>query len=202
MSDFDWNELQAALSALECDVSPAGVHGQMAALACRLQAPPDDFGLAVSQSDDTASADLKRAFADINKQLESADMSFSPLLPDDEQVLWRRLEGLGEWAECFAFGLSLGGGFDPDKLTAEGHECLQHLLEISRIDPDDEQATGPEAEEAYNELVEFLRVAVMTLYVELRTLDIQQKAAASKSSTPPLAEPNDLGHDSTNDTLH
>lgn len=202
MSDFDWNELQAALSALECDVSPAGVHGQMAALACRLQAPPDDFGLAVSGDDETAWSDLKRAFAAMCQQLESADLSFSPLLPDDEQVLWRRLEGLGEWAECFAFGLSLGGGFDPDKLSAEAHECLQHILEISRIDPDDGQATGSDAEEAYNELVEFLRVAVMTLYVELRTLDAQQKAAASKTSLSSQLENPNLGHDPSNDTVH
>lgn len=171
MTEIDWNEWQAALAQLECDVSPAGAHGQMAALACRLKPPPEDYGLATSATDEDAWGTLRTAYLQIEADLASADLNFSPLLPDDGEALWRRLEGLAEWAECFAFGLSLGGGFDPSKLGDDAHECLEHLLEISRLDPDDSDIDGPEGEEALVELVEFLRVAVMTLYVELRTLD-------------------------------
>ncbi len=171
MSQIYWNEIQAALAMLECDLSPAGAHGQLTALACREKQPPADFGLATSAEDAASSAVIKATYEHVASQLASADLEFEPLLPDDEQVLWRRLEGLAEWAECFAFGLSLGGGFDPAKLSPEGKECLEHLLDISRLNPDDDEAQGAEADEAYTELVEFLRIAVMTLYVELRTLD-------------------------------
>lgn len=171
MSEIYWNEIQAALAALECDTSPAGAHGQMAALACRDKPPPADFGLAASGEDEASWAVLRSTFDHVASQLASGDLEFTPLLPDDEQALWRRLEGLAEWAECFAFGLSLGGGFDPQKLSEDGRECLEHLLDISRLSPDDEDAQGAEADEAFIELVEFLRIAVMTLYVEMRILD-------------------------------
>ena len=75
---------------------------------------------------------------------------------------------LSNLSECFAFGLSLNGHFDPKQLSEDAQECLQHLLEVSRLDPDDPQASGADAEQALTELVEFLRVAVMTLYVEFR----------------------------------
>ncbi len=171
MAQIYWNEIQAALAMLESDVSPSGVHGQLAALACRDRQPPADFGLTVSIEDEASWRLIRELYDQVAAQLASGDLEFKPLLPDDEEVLWRRLEGLAEWAECFAFGLSLGGGFDPAKLSAEGRECLEHILDISRLSPDDEDAQGAEADEAYIELVEFLRIAVMTLYVELRTLD-------------------------------
>ncbi|MEN8719961.1 MAG: UPF0149 family protein [Oceanococcaceae bacterium] len=171
MDEMDWTTLEGVLAQLQSDVSPAGLHGQLAAMACRLKPPPADYGLAGLPADAEASVQIKALFALVRSQLESADLGFAPLLPDDDQILWRRLEAIGEWAECFAFGLSLGGGFEPKQLSADGQECLNHLLEISRIDPDDDQAQGAEAEEAYTELVEFLRIAVLTLYVELRTLD-------------------------------
>ncbi len=176
MPQIYWNEIQAALAMLECDISPAGLHGQLAALACREKQPPTDFGLSTSAEDEASWAVVKAAFEHVARQLASADLEFEPLLPDDEQVLWRRLEGLAEWAECFAFGLSLGGGFDPARLSPEGKECLEHLLDISRLNPDDDEAQGAEADEAFTELVEFLRIAVMTLYVELRTLDASSRS--------------------------
>lgn len=177
MSDPHWNEIETALAALECDLSPAGLHGQLSALCCRVQDPPADFGLDSSIADAAAWQRLRALHEAVDQELAEADLSFKPLLPADDERLRQRLEGLAEWAECFAFGLSLQGGFDPKKLSPEGLECLQHLLEISRLDPDDDEANGPEAEEAYTELVEFLRIAVMTLYVELRTLDASPKPA-------------------------
>lgn len=168
MTSLDWNELQAALSALECDVSPAGLHGQLAAIACRSDQLPSDLGLDTSTDDAQGWATLREFAQQTRQQLESEGLEFSPLMPGDEQMLWRRLEALAEWAECFAFGLSLNGSFEPKQLSEDAQECLQHLLDLSRLDPDDPQASGAEAEQAFTELVEFLRVAVMTLYVEFR----------------------------------
>lgn len=168
MTSLDWNELQAALSVLECDVSPAGLHGQLAAIACRTDKLPPELGLEASADDAQAWATLREYAQQTRQQLESEGLEFVPLMPDDEQMLWRRLEALAEWAECFAFGLSLSGHFEPKQLSEDAQECLQHLLEISRLDPDDPHASGTEAEQSFTELVEFLRVAVMTLYVEFR----------------------------------
>lgn len=171
MTETDWNQLEAALQALECDVSPAGAHGQLTALGCRVEAAPPDLGLAANGEDAVAWGQVQELRQQTAQQLAGHDLGFSPLLPPDDEPLQRRLEALSEWAECFAFGLSLPGAFEPKNLSHDGRECLEHVLDITRLDPLDDEAQGPEAEEAYTELVEFLRIAVMTLYVEFHNLE-------------------------------
>lgn len=96
-------------------------------------------------------------------QLNAEDFSFSPLLPSDDHELAERVQSLGGWCEGFLFGLGLAGAeMDLEQLPTDAREFLQDLLAFSRIAP---QSTEDNADEqAYMQVLEYLRVGVLTLY--------------------------------------
>jgi len=105
------------------------------------------------------------------QQLGDNLLRFYPLLPDDSASLERRTVELGGWCEGFLHGLgqTIGqSGLDKrNELSAEVSEALTDLARISQAAVDD----GDEAvNEAYwIELVEYVKVAVLTLFTELNT---------------------------------
>lgn len=100
--------------------------------------------------------------------LRSTDMSFMPLLPDENEDLQERLEQLGLWCSGFVAGFGLvSGGRDLDD---EANELLEDLISISQIEADDDTSDPEEreksAERDYVELVEFVKVAALILTAE------------------------------------
>lgn len=99
--------------------------------------------------------------------LEEGEFTFSPLLPDDEQALGARVSALGQWCDGFVGGLGLGGMPRKHGLTATGREALDDLGRIARADVslDDD---GDADEQAFVEVLEFVRVSAVLVYEELR----------------------------------
>lgn len=96
------------------------------------------------------------------------NLSFEPLLPDDEQPLDVRVESLARWCSGYLFGLSYLGCFSPDKLSAEVREIISDLTELSRVELTAEEGHTEGGEEDYAELVEYLRVSVQMIFLELQ----------------------------------
>jgi hypothetical protein len=112
--------------------------------------------------------------------LADGDMSFELLLPPDEAPLAVRTEGLAQWCAGFLHGLGEGAGNTASRDALEGdvaREIMADFGEIARVTLDDEE-TDLEAETAYAELVEFVRVSVQLLFEDLGNLR-QRLAAAS-----------------------
>lgn len=103
-------------------------------------------------------------------QLADEEMGLELWLPDDEQSLESRTEALAQW--CNGFMASLGA--DPERqletLSKEAGEALSDLQEIARAEVgvggsgDDRE----EEEQAFAEIVEYIRVAVLMLREDLR----------------------------------
>ncbi len=91
-------------------------------------------------------------------ELDAEDLSFSPLLPEDDDALPARVEALGEW--CASFLAGLGAVADTDLNETEA-EMLDDLVAISAVDADVDE--GEDAERELMELVEYVRVAVLSL---------------------------------------
>ena len=103
------------------------------------------------------------------QQLSERQSDFMLLLPDDDDSAQVRTEAMGQWCEGFLHGLVSETHAD------ELRECLasdplsdiiKDLLEITRAsvgEEADEQAT----DNAFAELVEYLRVAAQLTYEEL-----------------------------------
>lgn len=104
---------------------------------------------------------LARLYEDAERSLADGEFRFAPLLPADEETLAARASALGEWCEGFLLGLSLGGLDERSSLSGDERELITDLAEIARIDPD--AGDGEEDEQAYAELVEYVRVAVLTV---------------------------------------
>ena len=64
---------------------------------------------AAEESDDLAPF-MNSAYGKTLKQLQSTDMSFQPLLPDDDYAIEQRLEALVAWVRGFLEGMALAAG--------------------------------------------------------------------------------------------
>jgi uncharacterized protein YgfB (UPF0149 family) len=122
---------------------------------------------------------LRDVFEATVEALQGQEMQFQLLLPDDEDSLAERATALGEWCQGFLYGLGTGRLRDVDAAGGEVGEVLRDLTEITHvdIDPEDGEATN---EEAYAELVEFVRVGVQLVFEQLEPLrDVPRPAGAA-----------------------
>ncbi len=99
--------------------------------------------------------------------LASEDLSFAPLLPEDDARLQQRLGDLAQWCNDFLAGYGAVAGERP--LSPEAGEVLTDLIKIAEVRPPAEQDSGLDgadleaAEADYMEVLEYVRVAVMSL---------------------------------------
>jgi hypothetical protein len=103
------------------------------------------------------------------KALDSGDMELVLLLPHDDEQLETRAESLGLWCQGFMHGLGAASESGADSpLLTEGitKEIITDFSEITRAAFSADE-TEAEAEAAYIELVEFVRVSVQLAYEEL-----------------------------------
>ncbi len=152
-------------------------HGSLCGLACFLgtQAgavwvqglvPADNLAPAAQRSETGILGDLAAVtFA----ALAEGDMSFAPLLPPDDRPLSLRAAGLAEWCAGFMHGLGEAAGHRAAS-EALGGDVTQEIMadfgEIARVTLGEEEGEL-EAETAYTELVEFVRVSVQLVFEEL-----------------------------------
>jgi uncharacterized protein len=105
------------------------------------------------------------------RELEASDLSFAPLLPDDDADLVPRVEALGQWCGAFLTGLAAGlarrGVRTLDDGPAELREIVEDLGAIARIDTDSlaepDRDDDEEAEVDLLELQEFVKVGVLLI---------------------------------------
>lgn len=102
-------------------------------------------------------------------QIRSSDFEFLPVLPDDDFSLSERLASLGEWCQGFLYGLGQSEALSNTKISGDIAEALDDIAAISHI-----QISGVKGEDDnsdseanYTELVEYIKVAVLTIFGEL-----------------------------------
>jgi uncharacterized protein YgfB (UPF0149 family) len=107
---------------------------------------------------------LVQLFEKTRSQLDAFDFSFELFLPDDDFPLEERALALGEW--CRGFLAGLGYAAKGSDWPGECTEILQDFAEISRLDP---AVSGEDAETAYAELAEYVRVGAQVVRSELQS---------------------------------
>lgn len=123
------------------------------------------------RNDDDSQQALRLLYADTLKALRGEEMDFEVLLPDDDISLETRAGGLSQWCQGFLYGF--GTGQPPrkeDELPGNVTEILSDLTHIGRasIDLDGGTEDSDETEEeAYAEVVEYVRVGVQLIHDEL-----------------------------------
>jgi hypothetical protein len=110
--------------------------------------------------------------------LAGGELEFQPLLPDDAQPLEPRVEALGLWCQGFLYGFGAAGTVGRARLPGDVAEILADFTQISQAGA--VGSAGAEVEEqAYADLVEFLRVGVQLVYDELAVLRAGQPPQTS-----------------------
>ena len=99
-------------------------------------------------------------------QLEDPNLGFYLLLPRDDAALGERADALAKWCEGFVYALGLGGVAE-NLLTEEDlKEFLANMSEISHATA--EREDDEDDEQAYVELVEYVRMGVLLATTELQ----------------------------------
>jgi uncharacterized protein YgfB (UPF0149 family) len=161
-------------------------HGTLAGAFCAGQVTLEDWLREVFPEGrpGAAAAAMRVVYEWTRESLESGG-PLDPLLPDDEVPVADRAPALGEWCQGFLYGLGTSALPDPEHLPAQVAEIVRDLTAITRVgaDPDESEE---ENEQAYAELVEFVRVAVQLLHEELAPFREDPDQAADDASAPPL----------------
>jgi hypothetical protein len=174
MSDIRFKDFEDVLATAGGLADAAEAHGSLCGALCSVspykmqdwinEILPD--GAALSEE---SSAMIERVFTETATSFGEQGMEFEPLLPDDEQPLNGRANALALWCTGFLYGLGTGYISDLESLGGDVGEIVRDFTEISRATGED--ADGDESnEQAYAELVEFIRVAAQVVFEELLPL--------------------------------
>ena len=109
---------------------------------------------------------MKMLTEDISAQLQTADYAFEPLLPDDEEPLSTRLVALASWCDSFNIGFAGAWVKDDAAMAQETKEVLQDFSRIALVNKADEDLSERENEMNYIEVVEYARMAAITIYTQ------------------------------------
>jgi len=158
----------------------AEIHGSLCGLLCLLgQAYGTpwldellDGSEALDSGQDSALAVLDALGRWTHRALEEGDMSFRPLLPDDDIALAERAQALAHWCQGFAHGLAVGSELSNAQAAVNAGvtaEIVGDFTELAGMGFADDE-TEAEGEAAYTELVEYVRVSVQLVFEELHPM--------------------------------
>ena len=172
---LDYYELGDALARAQTSADAADCHGLLAGMVCAAGfADPKIWMAQVFEDYDPKDRLQTEAFRQLQvlyektlAQINSQELDFELLLPDDEDALRDRAEALGSWCGGFLSGLGLGGVGDQSKLSEDVTELLDDFAQIARVDFDLEVAEEEDLA-AFEEVVEYVRVGVLYINEELR----------------------------------
>ena len=176
-SESRYDGLARRLNEAGATQDPAEVHGSLCGALClHDQLPTVDL---VEGADGEALQPLLQALRDFSLEgLYDSDSGFQPLLPDDQAPLPRRVKALANWCSGFVFGIASHGEFELTQCTDEVQEVVRDLTELSRASLTDEESGEEQGEADYAELVEYVRVGVQLIFLEMRTAERQDEPDA------------------------
>ncbi|HXG29228.1 MAG TPA: YecA family protein [Nevskiales bacterium] len=173
-SAIDYFDLGRALRQLGLHLDAAEYHGVLCGMLCVQDSPPENLGLEAEPPPDAegvpAARELLRALRrDSLAHLHDPESGFMPLLPEDDQSLPLRVDALAQWCQGFLYGLATRPALDLNQASPELREVVSDLIQISHAGVEGDGAQDTEADEnAYLELVEYVRAGVQLVFLELR----------------------------------
>jgi uncharacterized protein YgfB (UPF0149 family) len=165
----DYSMMQQLLRTALPDTTPAALHGLITGLVTS-GAPDIDEEDVASLMDCEFTPVMAQLVAKLldttREQLRETDFSFQLVLPLDDENLIERVQALGRWCENFTNGFSAGFVPDGSTLDEEGREALTDIAHFAALsDEIDDDIEDDETD--YMELVEYVRMATLTLFQQL-----------------------------------
>lgn len=167
--------IEEALQILQIPLTAGECHGLICGLYCTNSDCDAILATLYAQSDQednneplihTSQNDLKELCQMTAHQFADANFGFQLLMPNDEQNLAERSAAIGLWCQGFISGLGEGNINIGQDFKAELQELIADLTEISKIDSNSLN-NDEEDEVNFTELVEYVRVAALTIHADL-----------------------------------
>lgn len=178
----EYSELSDALVRIGYSEDAAEYHGTLCGSLCVKRPEEIDLlhlldagGEMAPRKDPRAQEALARLCEQSLSALQDSDMIFMPLLPDDESPLPPRVRALASWCGGFLFGLASRPRLDLKQCSEDAREILRDFTQFTKASAGEED--GEMEENAYAELVEYIRVGAQLVFMELRH--------------PPMPDPNE-----------
>ena len=183
-----YEELRRALARRPRALEPAECHGHLCGWLA-VAAHPDPgawIGAAApaGEEDEAGERLLRRLHRLTGEALQDPALRFYPLLPPERAPLPERAAALGQWCHGFLEGLGHGGLRRDQPLPAPVQEALRDFSEISRLG---HQGSGEQDEQAFTEILEYVRMAALLVYEELRPLREGRPVEAGEGERPSTA---------------
>lgn len=173
MLQVTFAEVVRVLEGLGSSVSAAEAHGCLVGALCTSPHYPMERWLEEiipdqdRRNDDDSQQALRLLYADTLNALRGENMEFEALLPDDDIPLASRAGGLSQWCQGFLYGFGTGEPVKQDELPGNVNEILNDLTHIGRASVELDGDGNESEEEAYAEVVEYVRVGVQLIHDEL-----------------------------------
>lgn len=170
-SNISHADLDNELTLFRFGVNASDLHGSLCGFLCgggHVSAHNWLAALAIEPAQDIASKPhpvIDRLYAECRDQLDDVELGFEPLLPDIDEPLAERAEALVEWCRGFLGGMGLAGVNSSRELSADSTEILKDFAAIAATCFEFKNAE--EDENAFSEVIEFIRVGVLLLHTEL-----------------------------------
>jgi yecA family protein len=173
---FDFDEFADHLLDQGVMASPSQLHGCLCGLLGGGAPAQPEYGLdALAQALDLElhgelASRIMQLYTVTEAALQDEEFTFYPLLPDEEEEIALRTAALASWCDGFLAGFTYviaaqeknGGALSP-----EAGEVLRDIAAMAQAEPAEDESED-EIEDSYIELVEYLRVAVVNVFMDNR----------------------------------
>jgi uncharacterized protein YgfB (UPF0149 family) len=188
-SHTDYATLSVALDGLDSAMTVSELHGGFCGVLCAAGAAAASTWIEECVAETEAAADeaeealviFRVMEVETTRALASADLEFTPLLPEDDSPLDDRVEELALWCHAFLSGLAFGGltlpegstrlSVDSDAAAATEsslEEITKDFAAISRAGLSAGELSDPaDADFALAEIVEYVRVSAQIVLEEI-----------------------------------
>ena len=176
-----YDEMEAALNAVDSTTSAAECHGILCGLICVQDRAPENIWkkLILPTPDDqsqqaiNACQLLQSIYTNTAGELCDHGFTLTLLLPDDDHPLDKRVGALGQWCQGFLLGMTEGGLQTFKTLPTDTTELMHDFVKVARL-ADSAPDGDNENETDFFEIEEYVRLGIQLIYQELQ---------ASKPST-------------------
>lgn len=173
-----YQELDSALHQMGAQISAAETHGLLTGMLCLLndsQTPVWRATLVESldcgQPNDKQWKLFDQLVAVMREKFSHLNFDFELMLPDEDVDLKQRVIALGEWCRGYLSGLGMVGMSSEDLKNEIVKELVDDLSKIAQVSLG--KKASAEDEDNYIEIVEFVRIAVQNIQLELKRVDDQ-----------------------------
>jgi len=171
---FDFDEFADHLLDQGLLASPSQLHGCLCGLLGAGAPAQPEYGLdAMAQALDLEvhgelASRIMQLYTVTEAALQDEEFTFLPLLPDEEEEIALRTAALANWCDGFLAGFAYATAAADSKggaLSQETGEVLRDIGAMAQAEPAADESEE-EAEDSYIELVEYLRVAVVNIFMD------------------------------------